>query len=130
MRAYTLLKPSAAEALREATHFLQQVAKALSDGTVGGLVEYAGHAQEVELRGYVESLSKLQGADSGKVVVLGQTGPTVAITRINLELSARDYLQALEAHRASLAVACTGRLVSGGARLVLREVREFRVLRR
>lgn len=121
--------PGAAKALKETRRALKKMATSLPRDKTEGLVELPGHAGEFELRGYVEGLSRLPGGDHGTIVVLGHVDQSLATSRVILELSGREYLQALEAHASNLVVACTGRLVRQGASLFLREVREFRTLR-
>jgi hypothetical protein len=123
-----VLEAGAAKGLKSTKRFLKQMATARPQRTSERLIEVPGSAGEFELRGFVESLSKLPQAAHGNVVVLGHVDQT--LKRVNLELSIRDYFQALRAHGDSLAVACTGRLVMEGPDLFLRDVREFRVLRR
>jgi hypothetical protein len=128
--AKVLLGSGVSHALQETKRFLKEAVAPPAGRVLDRPLDAQRGTEAFELRGYVESLSKLPRAERGKVVVLATIGQTLSPARVNLELPAEAYLQAVEAHGANLAIACTGRLVAGGTHLFLHEVRNFRILLR
>jgi hypothetical protein len=79
--------------------------------------------EEFELLGVVTKLERSEPGQPGKVTVLGFVDE--APRRLSVELSARDYELAIQAHKEHRLVRCLGQLVKAGRQFDLQEPHRF-----
>lgn len=79
--------------------------------------------EDFELEGLVLRLEREAGAATGTVTIAGVVD--TSLRKVRVELEARDYAKALEAHREGRPVRCEGELVREGRAYVLRHPRQF-----
>lgn len=85
----------------------------------------AAPLEDFELRGMVVKLERPEGIRDGRITVAALVDES--IRRVQLELTAGDYAQAIHAHEREQPIYCEGELTREGRGYVLHNPRAFRV---